>query len=153
MIGQFLDIDRSPQSPYGGRFVISRHAGTRLMQRGFTESELRAVLTFGRVIHTRGARYFVIGRRELQRVKAFLGCDNRLNGIHVVTSLERTVLTVYRNSNFRSLRPRGRRYGRISRRSIGANRAPRIIAGRLQARPNSESRAESRRNCRRLIES
>ena len=61
----------------------------------------------GRVVYVRGAKIYVIGRKE---VESFLRKGIELadfEGIHVVCSPEGVVLTTYRNRDFRGLRPRG----------------------------------------------
>ena len=57
----------------------------------------------------RGATIYAVGRKETQRYKK-QGIDlSRLDGVQVVCSSTGTVQTVYRNRNFRELRPRYRR--------------------------------------------
>ena len=68
------------------------------------------MLDYGRVAYVRGAKIYVIGRKE---VESFLRKGIELadfEGIHVVCSPEGVVLTTYRNRDFRGLRSRGRRY-------------------------------------------
>lgn len=93
-----------------GSYVVSRHALERMSRRRVSPDEVDTVLALGRRVHTRGAVIRVVGRRELERV-AEVGADlDRLNGLHIVCSTdETTILTVYRNHDFRDLRPRYRR--------------------------------------------
>ncbi|MBX3400764.1 MAG: hypothetical protein KF873_18675 [Gemmataceae bacterium] len=63
------------------------------------------MLDYGRIVYTRGAILYAIGRKEVEKY-ARDGVDlSALNGVQVVCSLDRTVITVYRNRNFRSLKP------------------------------------------------
>ena len=92
--------------------VITTHARMRMTARRVSETALSAVLDYGRVAYVRGAKIYVIGRKE---VEAFLRKGIELadfEGIHVVCSPEGVVLTTYRNRDFRGLRSRGRRYHR-----------------------------------------
>ena len=92
--------------------VITGHARMQMMARWISETALSAVIEHGRVVHVRGAKIHVIGRRE---VTTFLRKGVELadfEGIHVVCSPEGVVLTAYRNRDLRGLRPRGRRYHR-----------------------------------------
>lgn len=82
----------------------------RIGSRGLGGPAVHAAMTWGRVIHTRGAEFRVIGRRQIAEV-AKHGVDLReFEGVQVVCSPGGTdVITVYRNRDFRSLRPRRRR--------------------------------------------
>ena len=92
--------------------VITSHARMQMMVRRISETALSAVMEFGRVVYVRGAKIYVIGRKEVTR---FLRKGIELadfEGIHVVCSSEGDVLTTYRNRDFRGLRPQGRRRNR-----------------------------------------
>lgn len=94
------------------RPILTTHAQTRMTGRRISETALSAVIDYGRVVYTRGAKIYVIGRKE---VTTFLRKGVELadfEGIHVVCSLDGAILTTYRNHNLRGLRPRGRRYRR-----------------------------------------
>ena len=89
--------------------VITSHARMRMMARRISETALSAVMEYGRVAYVRGAKIYVIGRKEVTK---FLRKGIELadfEGIHVVCSSEGDVLTTYRNRDFRGLRPQGRR--------------------------------------------
>ena len=90
--------------------TITKHAWMRMNTRRISQTALSAVINYGRVVYVRGAKIYVIGRKE---VEAFLRKDIELTdyeGIHVVCSPEGTIMTTYRNRDFRGLRPRSRRY-------------------------------------------
>ncbi len=92
--------------------VITTHARMRMMARRISETALSTVIKYGRVVYVRGAKIYVIGRKEVTR---FLRKGIELadfEGIHVVCSSEGDVLTTYRNRDFRGLRPQGRRRNR-----------------------------------------
>ena len=91
---------------------LSYHAQSRMGSRGISARAVIAVLTYGRVVYARGAHIHAIGRKEVQRFSQ-RGIDlSEYEGIQVVCRLNGSILTLYRNRNFRSLRPRRRRWGR-----------------------------------------
>ena len=87
----------------------TRHARKRMTARRISATALAAVLQYGRMVYVRGAKIHVIGRKEVQALlrKGIELAD--FEGIHVVCSIEGSVMTTYRNRDFRGLRPRGRR--------------------------------------------
>jgi hypothetical protein len=88
--------------------AITQHAWTRMSGRGFNCQTIDTVLSYGRVIHVRGAAIHVIGRKEVEKL-ARSGVDVRgCEGVQVVCAPDGSaILTVYRNSDFRGLKPRG----------------------------------------------
>ena len=83
---------------------ISSHAKNQMDARSISADALRSALKYGRTAWTRGARIYAIGRREVQYHRAH-GIDlARFEGIQVVESADGTVITVYRNRDFRGLR-------------------------------------------------
>jgi hypothetical protein len=80
------------------------HSRKRMQHRGIDQVAVEAVLEFGREVFTRGAVIHAIGRREIEQWNDE-GIDlSGYDGIQVVCSHEGSVLTVYRNRNFRGLR-------------------------------------------------
>ncbi len=71
---------------------------------------INAALTYGRVVHVRGAAIHVIGRKEVERLSR-TGLDlEAYEGVQVVcTPDDAAVLTAYRNRDFRGLKARGGR--------------------------------------------
>ena len=103
-----LDIspgETKPRKP----FRLSRHARLRTNARRFGVAAVEAALAYGRVVYVRGAEIHAIGRREVLRFRQH-GIELRaFEGIQVVCRPGAgVVLTVYRNRNFRGLRPRRR---------------------------------------------
>lgn len=96
--------------------VLSDHARTRMGSRGFSREVLEAVVRYGRVARVRDATIYAIGRKEVDASKK-MGIDlTRFEGVHVVCTPGGVVLTMYRNHDFRGLRPRPkRRRGRSGR--------------------------------------
>ena len=94
---------------------LTKHARSRMNERCVSPEAVMKVTTYGRVAHVRGAEIYAVGRKEVERFLAE-GVDlRRVEGIQVVCSADGSVLTVYRNSNFRGLRPRsGRRSHRLA---------------------------------------
>lgn len=89
--------------------MLTEHAAERMSTRGLSSSAVTAAIAYGRVVHVRGADIIAIGRREVEWYSRE-GIDlSRYEGIQVVCSPEGVILTVYRNRNFRGLRPRSSR--------------------------------------------
>ena len=84
----------------------TRHAKRRAATRGIAADVVDLVLAYGRTVYTRGAAVHAVGRKEVQHAREF-GVDLvRFRGVHVVCSGSGgPILTVYRNENFKGLRP------------------------------------------------
>ncbi|TLM67380.1 MAG: DUF4258 domain-containing protein [Deltaproteobacteria bacterium] len=94
--------------------ILTKHALERMSDRHIRSSDIDNVLTYGRAIQIRGAIIYVVGIKEI-KFQRDLGINlERCEGIHVVCSQSGTVLTAYRNHNFRGLKPR---YGKVWRKS------------------------------------
>jgi len=90
---------------------LTQHAEERMYSRGLSRVAIKAGLKWGRTVHVRGAAIHAIGRRE-GSLAARKGVDlSRLAGLQVVCHPDGVILTVYKNNDFRSLRPRHRRGG------------------------------------------
>ena len=76
-----------------------------------TPTAVTMALNYGRMVHVRGADIYALGRKEVLRGLEE-GVDlSRWEGTQVVCAPETgAILTVYRNHNFRSLRPGRRRW-------------------------------------------
>lgn len=84
---------------------LTNHAWERMTARTLNLEAVEAVFDYGRLVHVRGAEVYAIGRREVD-FYAKMGIDLQLfEGIQVVCSPDGAILTVYRNRNFRGLRP------------------------------------------------
>jgi hypothetical protein len=95
-------------------YDLTRHAWERMSGRGLSPAAIRRVLNYGRVAHVRGATIYAVGRKEVRRFQRD-GIDlSGLEGVQVVCSESGVVMTVYRNRDFRGLRPRSRRSRRRS---------------------------------------
>ncbi|HZH14080.1 MAG TPA: DUF4258 domain-containing protein [Archangium sp.] len=102
--------------------ALTRHAREQMRLRGLSEEALELTLAFGRIVWTRGAQIFAIGRREVRRF-AQEGVDlSRYEGVQVVCTSAGTILTAYRNRDFRGLRPA---LGRGRARPVRSPRRPR----------------------------
>lgn len=98
-------IESSPLIP----LPLTKHAEARMNERRLSDSTVNMVMTYGRLVRVRGAEIFAIGRKEVEHYLGE-GVDlGRFEGVQVVCSPDGAILTVYRNKNFRGLRPRGRR--------------------------------------------
>lgn len=92
-----------------GHFSLTKHAYGRMTTRSISRTAIAAALEFGRCVEIRGAQIFAIGRKEVEQYRRD-GVELReFEGTQVVVTASGTVMTVYRNSDFRSLRMRRRR--------------------------------------------
>lgn len=88
---------------------LTQHAQQRMGMRGISSANVNKVLAYGRKVHIRGAVIFAVGRREIVLCAEY-GVDlSGLDGLQVVCSNDGAVMTVYRNRDFRGLRPQRRR--------------------------------------------
>jgi hypothetical protein len=105
-----------PGNAAGSGYVITDHAWRRMMSRGLSVRAVDAAIAFGRTIRTRGAEIYAIGRREVQRYGKNNVDLRAYEGVQVVCVPQNgTIMTVYRNRDFGSLRAgwhRPRRHGR-----------------------------------------
>lgn len=101
-------------------FVLTDHARMRLGARRIPVEAIEIALLFGRERYVKGATYYVIGRKEVERHKG-TGVDlGRFEGVHVVCTKADVVMTAYRNRDLTGLRPRG---SRRNRRGHGVGRS------------------------------
>ncbi len=83
---------------------LTHHARQRMDGRRISAEAVDAVLAYGRAVHVRGACIHALGRREVAQA-AREGVDLQAHrNLQVVCGADGTVLTVYRNADFRSLR-------------------------------------------------
>ena len=84
------------------------HARKRMSARRLSYEAVQRVIEYGRVVHAHGATIYAIGRKEVNRFR-IAGIDlTTEEGMQVVCH-RGTVMTAYRNHDFRRLRPRRRR--------------------------------------------
>jgi hypothetical protein len=101
--------------------TLTRHATTRMAHRGIQSEVIEQVIEYGRTVYTRGALVYAIGRKEVERHRQE-GIDlSECKGVQVVCSTDGSVLTVYRNHDFRGLRT-GLGRGRYRPASAGQRR-------------------------------
>ncbi|MCE5245555.1 DUF4258 domain-containing protein [bacterium] len=94
--------------------LMTEHAWARLDGRRIPLAAVEAAFSWGRRVFARGAEIFVLGRKEVAKAARFGADLARFEGIHVVCAPDGTIVTAYRNSDLRALRPR-RRGRRASR--------------------------------------
>jgi len=93
-------------------WLFTHHARQRMSVRGLSPSTVALTLRYGRTVYTRGAEVYALGRKEVRRF-ARLGVDlSTCEGVQVVCLTDGTVLTAYRNRDFRGLRSRRPRTSR-----------------------------------------
>lgn len=93
-------------------YSLTRHAWERMTGRGLSPTAIRQVLSYGRAAHVRGATIYAVGRKEVERFQREGIELSSVEGIQVVCSVSGAIMTVYRNRDFRGLRPRCRRSAR-----------------------------------------
>lgn len=103
---------RSPQVPQSSRLPLTRHAWQRMTARGIPADAVEAALQYGRIVYTRGAAISVIGRKEVEQYGQMGVNLAAFEGVQVVCSPDGTVVTTYRNRNFRNLRTSSRKKSR-----------------------------------------
>lgn len=91
-------IHYAPSATQVGAFALTEHAKLRMSQRGIRRDDLADVLRLGRCRHTRGARFYFVGRKEVSRY-ARQGLDVRhLENLQVLLAPQSDeVITAYRN--------------------------------------------------------
>lgn len=99
--------------------ALTRHVQVRMRQRALSLRVIRAVLAFGREVHVRGATIYAVGHKEVEQFGRE-GIDlSAAENVHVLCTDAGDVMTVYRNADFRGLRPRPRRrFGARAARSM-----------------------------------
>lgn len=91
-----------------GGLPLSQHARMRVGARGLSVAGVDAALAYGRIVRARGAVIYMLGRKAVDAARRLDGLElGRHEGVHVVT-VGTTIVTVYRNHDFK-LRPRRRR--------------------------------------------
>ncbi len=85
-------------------YTLTQHAVRQMHARRLSAEAVAMALAYGRAAWTRGARIFAIGRREVERYRAY-GIDlDPFEGVQVVTKPDGGILTVYRNRDLHALR-------------------------------------------------
>lgn len=92
---------------------ITFHAEMRMCQRGICANTLELILQFGRKIRSKGATFYVIGKKEIQKYNTIEPKIKDMEGMQVLISAEGTVITTYRNKNLRSIRPCSRKHAHL----------------------------------------
>lgn len=90
--------------------TFSHHAYKRMAQRGLNAEQVELVLSYGRRVQARRAVFYLIGKKEVAQLGEKMPELVALEGIQVLMNAEdEVVLTVYRNHDFRQIRPCKRR--------------------------------------------
>ncbi|GAB4244287.1 MAG: hypothetical protein OHK0028_22610 [Deltaproteobacteria bacterium] len=106
------------------RITLTEHARVRLNSRRIPAEAVEMALLFGREVHAKGATFYAIGRREVDRFEES-GIDLKgYEGIQVICAEDHVVVTAYRNRDFSNLRLR--RPKKRSGRQRGRHFGPRI---------------------------
>jgi hypothetical protein len=119
MVGP-IKIDRFSKPDESGKYVLSDHAIEQMCIRGVSDNAVIEVLTHGRISHTRKAKIFAIGRKEVKKLaKINIDIAEYIN-THVVCSADNVVITVYKNDSFKDMRvvKRGRAYWKAQSRAL-----------------------------------
>jgi hypothetical protein len=108
IIDTYLDLSHTAANDE--HFGLSQHALMRMSQRSIDLEQVQLVLSHGKMMHSRRARFYVVGKKDVKRLaKAGLDTQNLENIQVVVEEKSNTIVTVYRNKDFRHIRPTSRR--------------------------------------------
>ena len=84
--------------------ALTKHACTRMQQRGISLDAIDAALAYGRAIHAKGLTFFVIGHKEVRKFSA-QGVDlDAVAGIQVLVSSDGSVVTTYRSHDLHAIK-------------------------------------------------
>lgn len=97
------------QPTFSPDYLVTNHARSRMFSRAISADEIDLVMSFGRIVHTRGAAIHVVGHKEVSRYQRHGVSLYRCEGLHVVCSQDGRIITVYRNHDLSGLRSKGRR--------------------------------------------
>ena len=90
---------------------LSNHAGSRMASRRISPDDVANVMSYGRTYHVRGAVVYAFGRHEAEMCRKDGLRPDRIEGLQVVCAAQdNTVITVYRNNDFSSLKRRNNRW-------------------------------------------
>lgn len=90
---------------------LSSHAGSRMNSRRISHDDVATVISYGRTYHVRGAVVYALGRHEAAICRKDGLHPDRVEGLQVVCAAgDNTVITVYRNNDFSSLKRRNNRW-------------------------------------------
>ena len=79
--------------------IPTQHAEIRMQQRRISQTDIEAVVTYGREFHHADAVIYVIGRREV-RAYSKVADLTQLQGLHAIVGPRGELITTYRNSAF-----------------------------------------------------
>ena len=83
---------------------LTKLACKRMQQRGLSDTDIQAVIRFGRKVKTKAAQYHVMGRREVKHF-APLGFNfSALQDVHVVVAPDGRVITACKNADLKGIR-------------------------------------------------
>ena len=97
------------QAPLLTNLFVSNHAQRRMDMRGINQKTIDLVLKFGREVRTRGALFYVIGKKEIHQFYKQEPLLKDMEGIQVLTTKDGVIITTYRNKDLRQIRPDHRR--------------------------------------------
>ncbi len=90
---------------------LSNHASSRMGSRRISQDDVANVMSYGRTYHVRGAVIYALGRHEAEICRMDGLRPDRIEGLQVVCAAQDdTVITVYRNNDFSSLKRRNNRW-------------------------------------------
>lgn len=83
---------------------LSIHAYKRCIQRGIKQKMIAHIIRFGRKKYQNNAIYYSVGRKEIKKHAQVCPALKEMNGMHLVMSTQGTVLTLFRNKDFRIIK-------------------------------------------------
>ena len=85
---------------------LSVHAHQRRSQRGFQNQHIAHLLRYGRKQYQNNAIYYSIGNKEIKKHAKQCIALKEMNGMHLVTAINGSVITLFRNRDFSLLKHR-----------------------------------------------
>lgn len=89
----------------GRNYELTQHAQRRMAQRNISPRDIQIVLAYGQRDWTYRGQAYALGRRHIPSDMMARDDVRRLEGtVVIVTENNETIITVYRNRDFRQLR-------------------------------------------------
>ena len=104
------EVQETPLAILVRGLYLTLHAKEQMCSRSISVSEVCAAVDHGRIHHDRGAVIYAVGKHEAELSQADLGGRGKLEGLQVVCSIDKRIITVYRNVDLRILKPQKRHH-------------------------------------------
>lgn len=107
------EVQQTPLPILVRGLYLTPHAKERMCSRRISVAEVCAALDHGCVRHDRGDVIYAVGKHEAELSRSDLGGNEEVEGLQVVCSIDKRIITVYKNRDLSILKPQKRHhYGR-----------------------------------------